>query len=333
MFFTPKPLDFIAIGDITTDAFIRLKDPHIHAEVNHSERELCMTFGTKIPYEFVEVIRAVGNSGNAAVSASRLGLQTALVANIGNDQNGRECLASLKKDGVQTDFLKIHRGMETNYHYVLWYGDERTILVKHQPYPYALPEIGKPKWIYLSSLGPAAEKYHDEIADYLEKQPGVRFAFQPGTFQINLGYERLKRLYKKSDIIFCNREEAQTILKTNDGEIKELLKVMRGIGPNIVVITDGTKGAYTFDGNEYLFVPPFPDPKPPYDRTGAGDAFSATVVSALALGKTLHEALSWAPINSMSVVQYAGAQKGLLTQTEIKKWLEQAPSDYGVKKI
>ncbi|MEY4731874.1 MAG: hypothetical protein RL681_820, partial [Candidatus Parcubacteria bacterium] len=37
--------DFVAIGDIVTDAFIRLADPHIHANVDRENRELCMSFG------------------------------------------------------------------------------------------------------------------------------------------------------------------------------------------------------------------------------------------------------------------------------------------------
>jgi 2-dehydro-3-deoxygluconokinase len=109
--------------------------------------------------------------------------------------------------------------------------------------------------------------------------------------------------------------------------------MMHDIGPNVVVITDGPKGAYAYDGFEGFFMRPFPDIKPPYDRTGAGDAFSATFTSAIALGKSLFDAFLWAPINSMSVVQYVGAQKGLLTQAEILKYLSTAPSDFRPQKI
>src|SRR3954471_10906715 len=131
-----KNIDFLAIGDIVTDAFIRIKDAAVHCSVNHENCELCVKFGDKVPYEFVEEIRAVGNSANAAVSAARLGLNSALMANIGKDQNGKECVAELKKNKVSTKFITAHRKMQTNYHYVLWFEDERTILVKHQAYEY-----------------------------------------------------------------------------------------------------------------------------------------------------------------------------------------------------
>jgi len=329
-----KPIDFLAIGDITTDAFIKLKDAHLIDCVSHKNREICLSFGDKIPYESVDVVRAVGNSANAAVAAVRLGLNGALVSNIGKDQNGRECMESLKKDGVSTKFISTHNGMVTNYHYVLWYKAERTILVKHQNFPRRFSAPSKnPRWVYLSSLGENSYEYQMIIADWLTKNPDIKLAFQPGTFQINLGIEKLSRLYKRSDIFFCNKEEAQKILKTAEVDIKKLMEMMYMLGPKTVVITDGSKGAYVYDGKKSLFMPPYPDSKPPYDRTGAGDAFSSTIVVALALGKSLEEALLWAPINSASVIQEVGAQKGLLTGEEIKEWLTKAPENYRPQKI
>jgi len=151
---------------------------------------------------------------------------------------------------------------------------------------------------------------------------------------MKMGIEKLKDLYARTDIFFCNVEEAKNILnKPEEQDIKNLLKGMHDIGPNVTVITDGPKGAYAYDGYEGFFMPPFPDEKPPFDRTGAGDAFSATFTSAIALGKSLSEAFLWAPINSMSVVQYVGAQKGLLSQEDMLKFLSQASQDYRPQKI
>ncbi|HRH22902.1 MAG TPA: carbohydrate kinase family protein [Candidatus Paceibacterota bacterium] len=323
-----KQIDFIAVGDITTDAFIRLKDAHVNCSINNTTCELCVKFGDKIPYESVDIVPAVGNSANAAVSASRLGLSSYLIANIGGDQNGKECLETLSKDKVKTKYVTVHKKMITNYHYVLWYGDERTIMVKHQEYPYALPSIDEPRYLYLSSLGGNSYEYHMEIARYLEKHPKVKLVFQPGTFQMKLGFEKLKPLYEKSEIFFCNVEEAQRILGTEEKDIKTLLTNMRAKGPKTVVITDGPKGAYAFDGAQALFMPPYPDTKPALERTGAGDAFASTFTCALILGKSLEEALRWAPINSMSVVQDIGAQRGLLTQKQLLEYLAKAPPEY-----
>ena len=325
--------DFIAIGDITTDAFIRIKDASVHCDVNKENCTLCVRFGDKIPYEFVEIIRAVGNSPNAAVGARRLGLSSALISNMGDDQNGRECLETLTKENVATEYVKVHPGKATNYHYVLWYENERTILIKHEAYDYRLPDISGNCWLYLSSLGENSLPFHEEIANFVESHENVHLVFQPGTFQMKLGYEKLKRIYGMCKIFFCNIEEAKRILGTEESDISTLLAKMRDLGPKMIVMTDGPKGAYVQDENATWFMPPYPDPKEPYDRTGAGDAFASTFISALALGKSIPEALSWAPINAMSVRQEIGAQRGLLSRHEIEQILATAPPDYAPRKI
>lgn len=326
--------DFIAIGDTVVDAFIRLKEAHITCRVDTSACELCMAFGAKIPYEFVSVIYAVGNSANASVSVARLGLKSGLITNLGKDDDAQKCLASLAKESVSIEHVRTHEGKKTNYHYVLWFDSERTILIKHEVFPYTLPPLTPgPKWLYLSSLGETSLEFHHEIARYLVAHPETKLAFQPGTFQIKLGAETLKDVYAHTEVFFCNVEEARLILKTNEPEPKNLAKMVTALGPKISVITDGPKGAYVYDGTVVWFMPPYPDPAPPYERTGAGDAFASTFISALALGKTPSDALAWAPINSMSVVQKIGAQEGLLTRTELENYLTNAPQNYRATKI
>lgn len=325
--------DFIAIGDIVTDAFIKLLDPAAHVDLDRNVRELCMRFGDKVPYEDIWVVPAVGNSSNAAVAAARLGLKSALVSNLGNDYFGKECMDALAVEKVDTRYMRVHPGRKTNYHYVLWYEDDRTILIKHENYDYMLPDIDDPKWIYLSSLGENSLAFHGVIEEFLWNHPKVKFAFQPGTFQMKLGRKALAGLYRRADIFFCNKEEAQRILQKEESDPKKLLQLMHALGPKIIVITDGTKGAYALDGKDLWFMPPYPDPKPPYERTGAGDAFSSTFAVALAYGKSAQEALLWAPINAMSVVQQVGARAGLLNRSQIAEWLAKAPADYAPRPL
>ena len=66
----------------------------------------------------------------------------------------------------------------------------------------------------------------------------------------------------------------------------------------------------------------------PFERTGAGDAFASTAVVALLSGKSVPEALAWGPVNSMSVVQDIGAQRGLLKRDVLEKYLADAPAGY-----
>jgi len=296
-------------------------------------KELCIRFGDKIPYEDVTVVPAVGNAPNAAVSAHRLGLSTALVSDIGDDDFGEQKLKTLQKEGISTEYIRIHKNMQSNYHYVLRYGAERTILIKHSAYPYTVPSFNEaPEWMYFSSVGEHGLEYHHQLAAYC-KENNVKLAFQPGSFQISLGYESIKDVYATTEIFFCNKEEAQRIVKSNTDNMRELLNAVRKLGPRIAVITDGPKGAYATDGGEYFRMPMYPDPAPPTDRTGAGDSFSSTVVAMLAKGMPLAEALKRGPINSMSVVQYVGAQAGLLSLEKLEEYLAQAPESYQLETL
>lgn len=333
MFWNKKKYDLIAIGDTVTDAFIKLKEAHLYTNINTATEEICMKFADKIPYEFVEVCPAVGNSANAAVSASRLGIKSAIITNLGDDQNGEDAHRQFKLEKVGTNLIKIHSGIKTNYHYVLWFNQDRTILIKHENYPYSLPKFSEPRWIYLSSMGEHSLSYHEEFSTYIKAHPNIKLAFQPGTYQMKFGVEALNDIYKRTEIFFCNVEEAQRILKVGEKDIKKLLENIRALGPKIAVITDGPKGAYTSDGTNVWFMPPYPDIKAPYERTGAGDAFSSTFTTAIMLGKSIEEALMWAPINSMAVVQEIGAQRGLLTEEKLLEYLKNAPTDYRPKKI
>ncbi len=329
--YTHIHMDFVAIGDTTVDEFIKLKDAQIHCDINHEDCTISMKWGDKIPYDSSELVPGVGNAANAAVAAARLGVSAGFVSNVGNDRFGKEILATFAREGVDTSTIAVHNDIPTNHHYVLWYQAERTILIRHEAYPYRLPEgFAAPKWIYLSSIGDHSEAFHDALVSWLGEHPETKLAFQPGTFQMEMGKEKLATLYAATAFFACNKEEAERILGLGETDIPALLKAMHALGPKTVLITDGPNGAYASDGTEMLKIPMYPDPKEPLDRTGAGDAMTATVVAALALGKSLREALLWGPVNSMAVVQEIGAQKGLLTREKLEQYLANAPADYAV---
>jgi len=332
-----KQIDVLSVGDIVTDAFIKLIDDQAWTyKDENGTKVLAMKFGTKIPFDHAQILEAVGNAANAAVSCARLGLNVAFETNVGGDQEGRDMIAQLNREGIDHRFVHIHPDMKSNYHYVLWYKEERTILIKHWDYPYHWPHFRPdevPKWIYFSSISEHALPYHDQMAEWLEEHTEVKLALQPGTFQIEAGVERLKRLYARTEVLVLNREEAVSVSGGDYNDLHGMLDKLHSFGPKIVVITDGPDGAYASDDNERLKMPLYPDPAPPFERTGAGDAFASTFVAALIKGHDLESALQWAPINSMSVVQKVGAQNGLLSEQGLEEWLKKAPEWYHVEKF
>jgi sugar/nucleoside kinase (ribokinase family) len=336
VFFEKKTaFDLICIGDLVVDNYIRLKEADIRPNDRKDRVQLCLSFGDKVPYDSETLVPAGGNSPNASVAAARLGLSAALISNIGRDDNGASSLSALKAAGVDTRFVTVHDGNKTNYHFVLWYGDDRTILIKHEEYPYSLPEFQSPKWLYLSSLGEHSLPFHDRIADWLDKNPDTKLTFQPGTYQLRFGAMKLARIYRRTEFFFCNREEARKILDTKDNDIRHLSERLADLGPRYVFITDGREGAYCFRKKDraLFYISIYPDPRPAIERTGAGDAFASTVTAAAMLGCSFDESMQWGIINAMSVVQHVGAQAGLLNSDQIKEFLARAPEEFKPQKM
>jgi sugar/nucleoside kinase (ribokinase family) len=332
----PRKYDVICIGDTVMDAFITLEEASVHCDLNHERCQLCMSFADKIPYKALTVVPAVGNSSNVAVGAARLGLTTGIITAVGGDGYGKEILDHYRKENVASEFVRVNHKKPTNYHFVLNYQAERTILIKHEDYEYFDPRKldGKTDWIYFSSIGEHAIAMHDKVVTYLKKHPDVKMGFNPGTFQLRFGVKRLRNIYKHTHVLFLNREEGEKVVGKKEGTpLPVLMDALHKLGPKIVVITDGPKGAYASDGTSRYFMPPYPDPKPPVSRTGAGDAFSTGFLCALIYGLPIHDALRWAPIESMHVVQFFGAQTGLLSKSKIQQFLKKAPKNYQPKPI
>jgi ribokinase len=324
-------VDVLSVGDVVTDAFIKLFDDQAHTYVNDQGKWLSMQYGTKLPFEKAVIVEGVGNAANAAVSLTKLGLKCGFVTNVGEDKYGRGILASLRAKNIDTRWIRVNPGKISNYHYVLWYKEERTILINHEQYEYTWPNLRHneaPKWIYFSSMAENSLEFHDELADWLDETPETKLAFQPGTYQMKFGADRLKRIYQHSNIVVLNKEEAAFVGGGDVNNIHDLFDKMHALGPDTVCITDGPHGAYASSPEGRFFMPIYPDIAPPYERTGAGDAFASTFTAALMRGKTVQEALCWGPVNSMNVVQHPGAQEGLLNEKQLQEYLDKAPDWY-----
>lgn len=325
----------LCVGDIISGSFITLSKEDVEVTTDdRGYKRLSLELGAKLRYEHLDVVRAVECAPNAAVSMARLGLDVSLMSWLGDDVTGQEATRYLREQGVHTDDLVVEHGVESNYHFYLRYGADRTKLQKFENYSYQWREPSqKPNWLYLGVLGENTWPLHEAILAYLTANPDIKLAFQPGMYHLIWGTEKLAPFYQRAEIVVLNREEAAKVTGLERGDIPGLIRGMHELGIATAVITDGPDGAYASDGQRTLFMPIYPDIKEPLDRTGAGDAFASTLTAALARGESLDEALRKAPVNSMNVSQYLGAQQGLLTEQELQDYLSRAPEEYKPKEL
>jgi sugar/nucleoside kinase (ribokinase family) len=328
--------DVISLGDVVTDEFIRLPQGAIHVREDESGRWLEIPLGTKLVIEDDSLPVTGGSAANAAVAMSRLGLRVGLASYLAHDQIGLDILSAMHGEDVGTSLIHVDSPSHTVRNFVLSFEGERTILVRHAEFNYhwtGVRDHEVPSWLYINSLGPDALACQDELADWLDQNPNVRLAFQPGTFQLEAGTERLARLYARADVLLCNSAAAEMIAGDSTANPGNVLAALLKLGAKNVVVFDNSGRAIAANSSEQLKIEPFPTPEPPLDLTGAGDAFASTMVAALIRGLTLREALRWPPVNVTASSRQFGAQSGLLRYNDLVAKLEASRSGFTAKDL
>ena len=307
-------LDLITIGDVGIDTYYLLDsgDATVRHLKSEAGCELCFDLSEKIPVEEVHTTIG-GNAANAAVGATKLGLNTSIVTTIGDDEDGRSIIYQLEKADV--DLRNITRADKTNQTVALIYKGQRTLLVHHEERKY---EFGNPpaaKWLYLTSTNIGGEKMNDDIVKYAQRY-NARIVFSPGTIQRKAGPRPYGEILRITDVIIMNKEEAQDYTGVKDEDVNQMLDGLIALGPRYAVITDATAGSYASDSTDYYRCEAHKVDA--IDSTGAGDAYASALTAALVQGKTLEEAMKWGSINAASVVQKIGPQLGLLSLTALQ---------------
>ncbi len=318
--------ELLSVGDASLDTFIEPTESQTMCKLDTKDCLICFSFGDKIPVKSLN-FSIGGNAANNAVGASRLGIKTAIVLTLGDDNIGNQIVQTLEKEKVDRTYVFQQTQTSSNYSTVVNYQSERTIFVYHAPrsyeYPVQLPTV---PWVYLTSMGESFRPFYKHMAEWLAKNPTVKLAFNPGSWQLRADPKDIAEIMKISQIIFVNREEAQNLtgITASANNEKELLTALNKLGCKVPIITDGGQGAFALENGKFYKTGILPVDA--YERTGAGDAFGSGCLGALIKGKPLTEALLWGMVNSSSVIGYIGPQRGLLHEDEIPAWLERCKS-------
>jgi sugar/nucleoside kinase (ribokinase family) len=181
----------------------------------------------------------------------------------------------------------------------------------------------KTKWLSVSSLTGNWSRETNIILACLKKNR-AKLILAPSTSMIREGYRNLRKLLKNTEIILLNKNEAIEIAANERIEsvnVKVLIKLLHRLGPKIVCITGGRKGAWASlasesrrasDGKK-IYYSPIKKVKT-VDVTGAGDAFASGFLGLYIKGASIEKSLKMGIINSANVVRHIGTTKGLLSK-------------------
>ncbi len=338
--------DIITIGSATMDVFVECDDANVVSvrKKDHSTDFMSYPYGSKL--EITDFDTQVGGGGvNTAVNFANLGFSTGVIFKVGNDIYSKGLFDFFKDKNVNLDSVIQDSSESTGFSIILTsFEGDRTVLA-HRGANACIKKseidfnaIKNAKFLYIAPMNGDSNKVLDDIIKYA-KDNNTYVCFNAGTTGIKKGYNYLSKILALADVVVMNKEEATMATgiylrqDTKDihyskelihPDLKEMFKKLKVSDYQVIVITDGKKGAYAFDGNRYYFCPSFDGPVT--STLGAGDAFASTFCAALQkFNIDISKALIAGSINSAGVVSKFGATQGLLTFDEIVKRMNENP--------
>lgn len=265
-------------------------------------------------------MNAGGKGANQAVAAARLGGKVNFVAKVGNDPFGIRSIDQYKAEGIGTKHVMVDKEHPSGVALILVDAHgENSIAVASGANAHLLPEdIDQAKGaiedcdILLMQLETPMETI--EHAAQMAKRAGGKVILNPAPAH-SLPESLLANLY----MLIANETEAEYISGTRITDMDSVARAADIIchrGVENVVITLGSKGAFIKERDTYHQVPALKVKA--VDATAAGDTFCGAVCVALAEGRGIIEAVTFANRAAAVTVTRMGAQSSLPYRREVE---------------
>ncbi len=255
-----------------------------------------------------------GKGANQAVAASRLGAKTSMIAMRGNDSVGEQFIINLKNNFINTDAVEIANcssgvavctiARDTNHIIVVpganWMMNKRIIDDNYDL-------ISNAKIIILQNEVPMeVNKYIVELFGSKENiiiyNPAPAVNDRDDLFWLN-----------DVDFIILNEVEIKELFLEESSMNEDILKKY----PNKMILTNGSKGVYYFNGKIIKHIPAFKVEA--IDTTGAGDTFIGAFASEYLRTNNIDESISFGNLVASIQVTRVGAQNSIPFLDEVKE--------------
>lgn len=327
--------DIIAVGGTTEDITFYTNEAKMIDNKDDilAQRLMAFEYGAKLRIDR-SYSTFGGGASNAAVCLAKLGMKVACLVAIGNDNRGKSVMENFKKHDVKTNLIQIKKDIETGFTFFIVGNDKEHVGFSNRAANKKLSisredikKLDSAEWIYMTSL---SGKWREVLNQVFKTK--AKIAWNPGHIQLHAGFKAIGRYLKKTTVLSVNKDEAIELVVTNPAyqdkaakflnDIKNLLKVIKSYGPEIVVITNGKYGAYAYDGKKVYYQEIMRERKR-MDTTGVGDAFGSTFTAGLKITDgDIQKAMKLGVKNTASVISEQGAQNGLLTRKAIMRALK-----------
>jgi sugar/nucleoside kinase (ribokinase family) len=267
-----------------------------------------------------------GCAANAAVDLTKMGVRTAVVGRVGNDDCGRVVGDMLKQHGVDVSCLKANPGSATSQtlivnvknqdrRFIHSFGANADFTAADLPVE-LLPRV---KVLYLGGYLLMPNVRQEELVPVFEKarRLGVKTVLDvalpgPGEY-----LSRLEKLLPHVDVFLPNTDEAAVISGERDPFRQAEFFHQRGVHTSVVTL--GSDGAVLVRDSMHMKIGVFSVPY--VDGSGGGDAFDAGFIYGLLRGLDAEGCLQVASALGASCVREIGTTPGVFTREECEAFL------------
>ncbi len=265
------------------------------------------------PFDKIE--DALGGSATyVALAASYFSSPVELIGVVGSDFP-KNYIEILEKHNINLDGLQIIEGEKTfrwggKYHYDLNVRDTLfTELNAFQNFNPVIPEnLRKSRYVCLGNIGPDLQI---QVLDQISNPQFV--VCDTMNLWINIMKQDLLKLIKRVNVFILNDSEAR--LLTEEPNLIKAAKIIREMGPEILIIKKGEHGALLFTDNTIFSAPAYPM-EMIFDPTGAGDSFAG------GFSGYLHKTRDLSPENIKRAVIYGSTMASFCVEKFSTKGIE-----------
>lgn len=315
--------DVVCFGSAFVDVFLKSDQfKTIRSKTIKTGVAMCEVMGGKTEVDELEITTG-GGATNSAVSFERKGIEAGVVACVGNDHWGHFVKTKLKQEGASLVHLQTHPQSRTSYSTVLVNSEGRRTVLAYRGASSQIKwrqvrwQALNADWFYVSSLGGDLDLLTKIVRTAQDKK--IKIALNPGSKEIR-AQDKLIPFLSKVEVLILNAHEASELTGKKSTQLAKMTKQLSRMGPRIVAVTQGDKGARVRVGRKVFRCQSFKVNC--QEQTGAGDAFGSGLVAGLILGFKPKKAIKLALANSASVVTKMGSKAGLIWKDEVNSWMK-----------
>ncbi|MFM7667326.1 MAG: PfkB family carbohydrate kinase [Bacteroidota bacterium] len=262
--------------------------------------------------------KIVGGAGTFITLSASFFVKSQGIISVVGDDFPKDTLDYMNSKGVNTSGIQIKEGEKTFFWSGKYHNDmnsrdtlitELNVLENFDP---LVPEtFSTADYLMLGNLSPQVQR---QVIERMVKRPKL-IAMDTMNFWMDIAMDDLRQTISMVDVLIINDEEARQLSK--EYSLMKASKIIRAMGPKILIIKKGEHGALLFHENHVFFAPALPLEEV-FDPTGAGDTFAGGFIGYLAATDDISfENMKRAIIAGSALASFSVEKFGTIRLTEI----------------